>query len=144
MHYVITKGGEAPNVVPAFAESYHYVRHPDALKVKEIFAQMVKIAEAAALGTKTEMEYEIINGVYNILPNETISRIMHKNLEIVGGVEYTPEERKFAEEIISTFPEGVLASPEDATKIEPFEVREKGTGGSTDVGDVSWIVPTAG
>lgn len=144
MHYVITSGGEAPNVVPAFAESYHYVRHPDARKVKEIFAQMVKIAEAAAMGTKTEMEYEIINAVYNILPNETISRIMHKNLEVVGGVEYTPEERKFAEEIITTFPEGVLASPEDAAKIEPFEINEKGAGGSTDVGDVSWLVPTAG
>lgn len=144
MHYVITSGGEAPNVVPAFAESYHYVRHPDARKVKEIFAQMVKIAEAAAMGTKTEMEYEIINAVYNILPNETISRIMHKNLEAVGGVEYTPEERKFAEEIITTFPEGVLASPDDAAKIEPFEINEKGAGGSTDVGDVSWLVPTAG
>ncbi|MHA7130120.1 amidohydrolase [Algoriphagus namhaensis] len=144
MHYVITKGGEAPNVVPAFAESYHYVRHPDVRKVKEIFAQMVKIAEGAALGTKTEMEYEIINGVYNMLPNETLASVMHKNLEIVGGVEYTAEERKFAEEIISTFPAGVLVSPDDAAKIEPFKVVEIGTGGSTDVGDVSWLVPTAG
>lgn len=144
LHYVITRGGEAPNVVPAFAESYHYVRHPDARKVKEIFAKMVKIAEGAALGTQTEMEYEIINAVYNILPNETLSRIMHKNLELVGGVEYDQEERKFAEEIIGTFPPGVLVSPDDAAKIAPFEVQEVGGGGSTDVGDVSWLVPTAG
>jgi aminobenzoyl-glutamate utilization protein B len=144
MHYVITRGGEAPNVVPAFAESYHYVRHPNALVVKEIFQRMIQAAEGAALGTQTRMEYEIINGVYNLLPNETLSQIMFKNLEKVGGVNYTAEEKKFAEEIIKTFPEGVIASPEDAAVITPFEVNEKGSGGSTDVGDVSWLVPTAG
>lgn len=144
MHYVITRGGEAPNVVPAFAESYHYVRHPDAQVVKEIFKKMVDAAEGAAQGTQTRMEYEIINGVYNLLPNETLARVMHKNLELVGGVNYDPEEKKFAEDIIGTFPAGVKASPEDAAKIAPFMVSEKGSGGSTDVGDVSWLVPTAG
>ncbi|WP_373399840.1 amidohydrolase [Algoriphagus halophilus] len=144
MHYVITRGGEAPNVVPAFAESYHYVRHPDAMKVKEIFAKMIDAAEGAALGTQTKMEYEIINGVYNLLPNETLASVMHKNLEAIGGVEYNAEETKFAEDIIKTYPAGVIVSPEDAEKIAPFEVNEKGSGGSTDVGDVSWLVPTAG
>ena len=144
MHYVITRGGEAPNVVPAFAESYHYVRHPDAMKVKEIFEKMVDAAEGAAQGTQTRMEYEIINGVYNLMPNETLARVMHSNLEKVGGISYTPEETKFAEDIIKTYPAGVNASPEDATKIAPFAVVEKGAGGSTDVGDVSWLVPTAG
>ncbi len=144
MHYVITKGGEAPNVVPAFAESYHYVRHPNALVVQEIFARMVKAAEGAALGTQTRMEYEVINGVYNLLPNETLARIMHKNLEKIGGVSYTPEEKKFAEDIIKTFPAGVKSTPDDATKIAPFIVSEEGGGGSTDVGDISWLVPTVG
>jgi aminobenzoyl-glutamate utilization protein B len=144
MHYVITRGGEAPNVVPAFAESYHYVRHPDAMKVKEIFAKLVDAAEGAAQGTQTTMEYEIINGVYNLLPNETLASVMHKNLEKVGGIQYNPEETKFAEDIIKTYPPGVIVSPEDANKIAPFEVNEKGSGGSTDVGDVSWLVPTAG
>lgn len=144
MHYVITRGGEAPNVVPAFAESYHYVRHPDVMKVKEIFAKMVEAAKGAAMGTQTTMEYEIINGVYNLLPNETLARVMQSNLEKVGGISYTTEERKFAENIIKTYPAGVLVSPDDANKIVPFEVIEKGTGGSTDVGDVSWLVPTAG
>ncbi|TXE13260.1 amidohydrolase [Algoriphagus aquimarinus] len=144
MHYVITRGGEAPNVVPAFAESYHYVRHPDALKVKEIFAKMIDAAEGAAQGTQTRMEYEIINGVYNLLPNETLARVMQSNLEKVGGINYTAEERKFAEDIIKTYPAGVLVSPDDASEIAPFEVNEKGAGGSTDVGDVSWLVPTAG
>ncbi len=144
MHYVITRGGEAPNVVPAFAESYHYVRHPEAKVVKEIFERMVQAAEGAAMGTQTRMEYEIINGVYNLLPNETLSQIMFKNLTKVGGVNYTADEKKFAEEIIKTFPEGVIASPAAAAVITPFEVNEKGAGGSTDVGDVSWLVPTAG
>ncbi|MDF2159144.1 amidohydrolase [Algoriphagus sp. CAU 1675] len=144
MHYVITRGGEAPNVVPAFAESYHYVRHPDAMVVKEIFKKLVDAAEGAAQGTQTRMEYEVINGVYNLLPNETLARVMQKNLEKVGGVVYDDEERKFAEEIFKTFPAGVKASPEDAAKIDPFMVNEKGSGGSTDVGDVSWLVPTAG
>lgn len=144
MHYVITRGGEAPNVVPAFAESYHYVRHPDANVVKEIFDRMVKTAEGAALGTGTRMEYEVINGVYNLLPNETLARIMQKNLEAIGGITYTPEERKFAEDIIKTYPAGVKASPDDAAKIDPFVVSETGGGGSTDVGDISWLVPTVG
>lgn len=144
MHYVITRGGEAPNVVPAFAESYHYVRHPNALVVEEIFARMVKAAEGAALGTQTRMEYEVINGVYNLLPNETLARIMHKNLETIGGVNYTEEERKFAEDIIKTYPAGVKSAPEDAAKIAPFIVSEEGGGGSTDVGDISWLVPTVG
>lgn len=143
MHYVITRGGEAPNVVPAFAESYHYVRHPDVNVVKDIFKKMVAAAEGAAQGTQTRMEYEVINGVYNLMPNETLARVMHKNLELVGGVKYDPEERKFAEEMIEGFAD-IKVSPEDSEKIDPFMVQEKGTGGSTDVGDISWLVPTAG
>jgi aminobenzoyl-glutamate utilization protein B len=144
MHYVITRGGEAPNVVPAFAESYHYVRHPNALVVKEIFERMIKTAEGAALGTQTRMEYEVINGVYNLLPNETLARIMHKNLELVGGVNYTPEETKFAEEIIKTYPAGVKVNLEDAGRIAPFVVSDGGGSASTDVGDISWLVSTVG
>ncbi len=142
IHYVITSGGEAPNVVPAFAEVFYYVRNPDVANVKSIFERVVKAAEGAALGTNTEMKYEVIHGLYNLLPNETLGRIMYKNLEKIGGVDYNAEERKFAEEIMKTY--SIDASPEDAAKIDPFEVIEKGTGGSTDVGDVSWLVPTAG
>ena len=143
IHYVITRGGEAPNVVPAFAEAFYYVRNPDVANVKAIFEKVVKAAEGAALGTNTEMDYEVIHGLYNLLPNETLARIMHKNLEKIGGVEYNDEEHAFAEKIIAGF-SGIQVSPEDSEKITPFVVREKGTGGSTDVGDVSWLVPTAG
>ena len=143
IHYVITRGGEAPNVVPAFAEVFYYVRNPDVANVKSIFAKVVKAAEGAAMGTNTEMDYEVIHGLYNVLPNETLARIMHKNLQKVGGVNYTPEEKDFAEKITQTYP-NVKVDLASAAKIQEFVVREKGTGGSTDVGDVSWLVPTAG
>ena len=142
IHYVITRGGEAPNVVPAFAEVFYYVRNPDVANVKAIFEKVVKAAEGAALGTHTEMKYEVIHGLYNLLPNETLSRIMHKNLVKVGGVKYSAADREFAEKILETY--SIDVSLDDAIRIEEFVVREKGTGGSTDVGDVSWLVPTAG
>jgi len=142
MHYVITRGGEAPNVVPAFAEVFYYVRNPDVANVKVIFERVVKAAEGAAMGTNTEMDYEVIHGLYNVLPNETLARVMHKNLVKVGGVPYSAADTEFAKKILDTY--SINVSLEDAQKIAPFVVREKGTGGSTDVGDVSWLVPTAG
>lgn len=143
IHYVITRGGEAPNVVPAFAEAFYYVRNPDVANVKTIFERVVKAAEGAAIGTNTEMKYEVIHGLYNVLPNETLARVMHKNLEKVGGVKYSDKDKLFATEILKSYPT-VKVSLASADQIAPFVVREKGTGGSTDVGDVSWLVPTAG
>ena len=131
IHYVITSGGEAPNVVPAFAEVYYYVRHPEVEKVMEIFERVVNAGEGAAKGTHTEMKYEIIHGIYNVLPNATLSRIMYSNLQLVGGVEYSTEEIDFANKIMETYNSDKTI--EDANKIMPFEVRERGTGGSTDV-----------
>lgn len=141
-HYVITSGGEAPNVVPAYAEVYYYVRHPEMEVVKSNFERVVKAAEGAALGTGTEMKYEVIHGLYNVLPNETLSRVMYENLKTVGGVIYDEGETAFAKRIQTSFDKTVPL--EEATMIQPFEVRERGTGGSTDVGDVSWTAPTAG
>ena len=76
------------------------------------------------------------------MPNETLARVKHKNLVKVGGVPYSPADKEFAEKILKTY--SVDVSLEQAQDITPFIVREKGTGGSTDVGDVSWLVPTAG
>ena len=86
IHYVITSGGSAPNVVPDFAESYIYVRHGDSKVVEELFERVVKAGEGAALGTGTRMDYEVIGGVYNLLPNETLQRVMLEKLRTVGGV----------------------------------------------------------
>lgn len=143
IHYVITRGGEAPNVVPAFAEVYYYVRHPEVAVAKDIFDRVAKAAEGAALGTGTKLEYEIIHGIYNVLPNEILSKTMYENLNSIGGVTYNEAEHEFAQKIMSTYRMSMM-KPEMAEKIEPFEVVERGTGGSTDVGDVSWTVPTAG
>jgi len=141
IHYVITKGGDAPNIVPAFAEVYYYVRHPDVAEVKTIFDRLVAMAEGAAKGTGTTMDYEVIMGLYNVLPNETLGRMMHANLEKVGGVSYTSEERAFAVEMMKTYASKGL-TPESAEQVLPFHVRERGGYASTDVGDISWVVPT--
>ena len=142
-HYVITSGGEAPNVVPEFAEVYYYSRHPEMSQAKENFDWIVKTAEAAAMGTQTRVEYEIVNGVFNVLPNEVLSKVMYRNLNTVGGVSYSEEEKAYAAKLRES-----LVNPdanfENARIVTPFKVVEKGTGGSTDVGDISWNVPTVG
>lgn len=144
IHYVITRGGEAPNVVPAFAEVYYYARHPQSAEVKAVWERIVKAAQGAALGTETKMEYEITGGVYNLMPNEALGKIMHSNLEKVGGYTLTNEERTFAQKIQTTFIGGKAPALETTSQIEPFAVTEEGSGGSTDVADISWVVPTAG
>ena len=142
MHYVITSGGSAPNVVPDFAEVYYYVRHIDPEVVKSIFDRLVKISEGAALGTGTTVDHEIIGGVYNLLANETLARVMNEKLNEIGGFTYTPEEQAFAEKIYATLmsPSVALGSQET---VQPFDFERPGLG-STDVGDVSWTVPTTG
>ncbi|MSS73877.1 MAG: amidohydrolase [Candidatus Latescibacteria bacterium] len=141
IHYIITHGGEAPNVVPDFAEAYYYVRHPNVETLEDLWARVVKASEGAALGTGTRVEHEIISGVYSLLPNETLSRLMDGNLRRVGGVKHTPEEKAFAEAVRKTFgnTDLLLGSEEE---IQPYKL--KALEGSTDAGDVSWVVPTAG
>ncbi len=145
IHYVITRGGEAPNVVPAFAEVYYYVRSPSRAIVNEVWDRVVNAATGAALGTGTTMKVEITGGVHELLINDTLGRLMHENLNLVGGVTYTPEEREFALKIGRTV-FGKAPAPEAAGLIAPFTPgeRREGGGGSTDVGDVSWVVPTVG
>jgi len=141
IHYVITNGGSAPNVVPDFAEVFYYVRHPDPAQVKATFARVVKAAEAAALGTETTMEYEVIHGIYNVLPNLALQEAIHANLERVGGVHYDENELKFARVLRRSLPPD--APPlEAAAEIQPLTVNERGNGSSTDVADVSWMVAT--
>jgi aminobenzoyl-glutamate utilization protein B len=142
MHYVITSGGSAPNVVPDFAEVYYYVRHMDARTVESIFDRLVKVSEGAALGTGTTVEHEIIGGTHNLLANEALARVMHEKLTEVGGFAYSPEEQAFAEKVYATLmsPSVELSSHE---KVQAWDFERPGLG-STDVGDVSWTVPTVG
>ncbi|WP_420462427.1 amidohydrolase [Candidatus Palauibacter sp.] len=143
IHYVITHGGFAPNVVPDFAEVYYYVRHPYAPTVLELFERVARAAEGAAMGTGTEMEYEVIHGLYDLVPNVALGQVMDANLRKVGGVEYTEAERVFARQIQATFEGGPSRPLGSEGEIVDFGVEGVG-GGSTDVGDISWVVPTAG
>jgi len=143
IHYVITNGGKAPNVVPDFAEVYYYVRHPKRDLVVSIFDRVVKAANGAAMGTETTVDYEIIGGTHDLLLNRVLGEAMQKNLEKVGGVTYTPEEIEFAKKIQTTFGYNAPAI-ETANTIKPIKVDEDAGGGSTDVGDVSYAVPTVG
>ena len=146
IHYVITRGGEAPNVVPDDAEVYYYVRHPDAIRLMGIWERVLSIARAAALGTGTTVAVEVMHGNHSMLPNEVLARVMHGNLTRVGGVTWTDAERQFAETIKESLDmqsadiEADLLGME--SMIQPLALRPGM--GSTDVGDVSWVVPTAG
>lgn len=144
IHYVITNGGKAPNVVPDYAEVFYYVRHPKRDKVVEIFDRVVKAAEGAALGTGTSMKLEVIDGTHDLLLNRTLADAMQLNLEKVGGVIYTEQEKAFARKLQSSFI-GNVPSIDDAAKVFPIVLETSTSGaGSTDVGDVSYIVPTVG
>lgn len=142
IHYVITDGGKAPNVVPDFAEVYYYARHNRRDVVRSIFNRIIKAAEGAALGTGTTMDYEIVNGVHELLPNLTLQKVVHSNLSKVGGIEYTSEEKAFADKIAVSLGQE-MANQEMAKNIQPFKETARAYG-STDVGDVSFVVPTVG
>ncbi len=143
IHYVITNGGKAPNVVPDFAEVYYYVRHPKREEVVKIFDRVVKAANGAAMGTETTVDYEIIGGTHDLLLNETLAENMQLNLEKVGGVNLTPDEIAFGKKLQATFGFAVPAI-ESAAVVKPLKKGETSGGGSTDVGDVSYTVPTVG
>ena len=142
IHYVITQGGKAPNVVPDFAEVFYYVRHPKKDQVVSIFQRLVKTANGAAMGTETKMDYEIIGGTHDLLINRTLGEAMQLDLQKVGGVTYTAEEIEFGKKLQSTFTYKVPAI-NSASNIIPLKNIDAG-GGSTDVGDVSYAVPTVG
>ena len=142
MHYVITRGGTAPNVVPDFAEVYYYVRHPDKEVVKSLFARIEEAAKGAALGTGTTTDREIIGGTHDLLINHALASAAQANLEQVGGVSYATEEIEFARTIQRTLPSA--PGLETAGVIIPFDAPRNAGIASTDVGDVSYAVPTVG
>lgn len=141
IHYVITRGGEAPNVVPAFAEVYYYVRHPDRSEVKDVWERIVNAAKGAALGTDTKVEIEITGGVHDLLPNETLAKAMYANLKEIGGYTMNEEENAFGMNIQKSF-SGKVPPLTSTQVIEEYQLRAGSA--STDVGDVSWVVPTVG
>ncbi|MFT3932046.1 MAG: amidohydrolase [Chitinophagaceae bacterium] len=145
IHYVISNGGRAPNVVPDFAEVWYTVRHKNRNEVMRIFDWVVQAANGAAMGTQTKVDYEILSGEYETLSNKALAIALQKNLEKVGGVQYTASETDFAKKIQASYTYKVPA-PEEAAKVEPLLLEKINTVfyASTDVGDVSWTVPTIG
>ncbi len=139
IHYVITEGGAAPNVIPDSAEVFYYVRHSEADEVKALWARLEDTARGAALGTGTQVEWEIIHGNNPKLVNETLQKALDAKLRDLGGFTYTDEEKIWAAEISKSL--GDAARPlEEVEQIQPYEL-SLGYG-STDVGDVSWATPT--
>ena len=141
IHYIITDGGSAPNIVPENAEVYYYVRHPDVDELERIWERVIKVAKAAAIGTETTLEYEVIHANRPLLPNLPLANLVLEKLSQVGGVYYNEKETIFAKSLWATLenPNRELGSEKN---IQPFE--EKIGRGSTDVGGVSWVVPTVG
>lgn len=142
IHYVITDGGKAPNVVPDYAEVYYYARHSNREVVIDIFDRIVKAAEGAAMGTGTTMDYEMIGGTHELLPNLELQKVMYQNLQKNANVKYSPDEMVFASQIATSL--GLeTVDTEMAGGVQPFKTEGRAYG-STDVGDVSFAVPTAG
>ncbi len=140
IHYVITNGGGAPNVVPEFAEVYYYVRHPDADQVQDIYRRVKLCAEAAATATETRLEIDFQGGIHNLLPNDTLAAVAAQNLESLNHLQYSRDEEAFAKELQKT-----LAKPKSLGEVgQTGDLSGETRSGSTDVGDVSYVVPTAG
>ena len=140
IHYSIVKGGDVPNVVPDYAKLWCWVRDSDRAGVEDVMARVRKIAAGAALAADVESKLTVQGGIYNMLVNMNGQRLVFDNLQWLGPPRFTAEEQQFAREIqkaTGTEPVGL-----DET-IAPFlEKPGPPDGGSTDVGDVSWNVPT--
>jgi aminobenzoyl-glutamate utilization protein B len=139
IHYVITQGGSAPNVVPNFAEVFYYVRHPEPAVLSKLWERVASAAEGAALGTGTTVDMEVIHGNYSLLPNKTLSRRVYAHAQAVGTPSPDAEAMAFAQKLRES--EGAWDEGAEG-RIEPYETSIRKS--STDVGDVSWTVPTAG
>ncbi len=142
IHYVIPNGGDAPNVVPEYAKVWYFVRDINRAEVGKYYNRILKIAEGAALATETTHKVHLITGVHEYLLNRPLQEALQKNLELVGAPRYTKAEQEFARSLQRATGKDEKGFNDKVKPLppEPGEVK----GGSTDVADVSWIVPTAG
>ena len=142
VHYVITNGGEAPNIVPDKAQVFYQLRHPDPKVAKDLLKRTIAAAEGAALGTGTTVKHTFVCGTYPILRNLHLARIAHRNLVKVGGVMLTDEEKEYVKVLCRN---GGRKKEVDFSRYEsivPFrEQLSSAGGGADDTGDVSQVVP---
>jgi aminobenzoyl-glutamate utilization protein B len=161
IHSVVTSGGQAPNVVPAYAQVWYFVRAPHRDQVDEIYARMLDIAKGAALMSGTTHDIEFITGCYDVLPNNTLANLLLEKMQEVNDIKFTDQERAFAKSLQATFPDGSVTRAFERMKksasvkitadqiedplweqVLPHSDTPPLMGGSTEVGDVSWITPT--
>ncbi len=140
IHYIISNGGQAANIVPAYAEVTLIARNPDAQVLAGIWDRIMNCARAGALASGTRMEFEQGTNYANVLVNDTLSEVLGRAMQKAGGYQYTPEEQKFASELQKTLGGPVKRPGPDTVNVSK---RESSGMASTDAGDVSWVVPTA-
>lgn len=142
MHYVIMNGGQVPNVVPEYAKVWMWARDSKREGVDVVFNRVKEIAKGAALMSGTEVKVTVQTGDYEVLINLKGAEAMQKNLEMLGPIVYTKEEEEFAATLqknaqVKNFGFKSTVNPLKPTSVDP-------PGGSSDVGDVSWVVPEVG
>lgn len=138
VHYVIAEGGDVPNVVPEHAAVWIWARDQERSEVEKLYAWLRKIAEGAALMTDTQVEVKLQGGSWETMINATGAKLLDANLRWIGTPTYTAEEDGFAKKIQAATNVPVVGMSREIEALDA-QVEE---GGSTDVGDVSWIVPT--
>jgi aminobenzoyl-glutamate utilization protein B len=140
IHHVITAGGDAPNIVPEFAEVYFYVRHPEVSVARNVYRRLELCAQAGALATETKLDIEYLGGTLELLTNSALAQVTLTNLRALNDLDLTAEELPFAVKIQET-----LDEPRPLESLHEVIDQTGQVGrGSSDVGDVSWIVPTTG
>lgn len=142
LHYVITNGGGQPNVVPPEAEVWYYVRANDHAYVEYSFERLVEIAQGAAMMTRTKLNIDVDTDVYELLPNRPLSELLSRHFHRVGAPVFSEDDLLFAKQTqssLSDIPSEPLSNVISQLPDEPGHI-----GISTDVGNVSWIVPTEG
>jgi aminobenzoyl-glutamate utilization protein B len=145
IHYIISKGGEAPNVVPDTAELHLIARNPSLTVLDDVWSRILRIANGAAMMTDTTLELRALSGAANVIPNDVLAKVAQKNLEEAGGFHYTEEERHFAEELQKSLPPESAGDLDSTARVSPLTKPDPNSPqASTDAGDVSWNVPMIG
>lgn len=140
IHYHIQDAGQVVNVVPDYSRIWVRVRDSSRDGLMPVYEQVQKMAEGAAIMANVDYKVSLISGIHEVLVNRTGSAALQKNLETLGPITYTEEEQEFAKKI-----QEATGKPQIGlvSTIEPMEeTAEHSMGGSTDVGDVSYVVPT--
>lgn len=138
IHYHIQDGGQVVNVVPDYSKLWVRVRNTDRKGMMPVYEQVMKMAEGAAIMANVDYKISLVSGLHEVLVNRRGGEIMQKNLEILGPIEYTPEEVAFGKKIQEVTGKPQVGMDSDINPLE--ETKEHPGGGSTDVGDVSWNV----